>query len=84
MDEKKLQGSEQPIDQSGDSERGEENLLLRLKLFERLPPWLIVTILSLFFLLLFCVLPLILVDLTNNWCNLFSGFFNAIRPGICP
>jgi len=84
MDEKKLQGSEQPIDQSGDSERGEENLLIRLKLFERLPPWLIVTILSLFFFLLFCVLPLILVDLTNNWCNLFSGFFNAIRPGICP
>jgi hypothetical protein len=84
MNQNEVQANDKPANQPRESEETRQNLLLRLKLFERLPPWLIVTVLSLLFLLLFCGLPLIVIDLTNNWCNLFSGFFNAIRPGICP
>lgn len=51
---------------------------------KNLPPWMVVTLIALFFLVLFCVIPLIIIEVSNQWCNLFSGFFNAITPGICP
>ncbi len=49
-----------------------------------LPSWLIVTLIALIFIVIFCVIPLIIIEVSNQWCNLFSGFFNAISPGICP
>jgi len=48
-----------------------------------LPPWIIVSLIALIFLVLFCVIPIIIIEVSNQWCNLFSGFFNAITPGIC-
>lgn len=57
--------------------------LLRDRFFQ-LPAWLIVSILAIFFLILFCVIPFLFIDIFNQWCNLFPGFFNAMSPGICP
>ncbi len=56
-------------------------ILVKLK---KLPDWASITIIAIFFLVLFCLFPLIIIEVTNQWCNLFSGFFNAIKPGICP
>ncbi len=52
--------------------------------FFQLPAWLIVSIIAIFFLLLFCIIPFLFIDIFNQWCNLFPGFFNAMSPGICP
>ena len=48
------------------------------------PTWLIILIIVLLFLLVFCVLPLFIIEWTNQWCNLFGPFFNQIQPGVCP
>lgn len=34
--------------------------------------------------LVFCVIPWIIVEITNSYCSLLPGFFNAIQPGACP
>jgi len=52
--------------------------------FKSMPTWVLVLILALIFLILFCIIPFLIVDMTNQWCNLFHNFFNAIRPGVCP
>lgn len=46
--------------------------------------WIVILLAFLAFIVVFCVIPLIVIDLTNQWCNLFSGFFNSISPGACP
>ncbi len=46
--------------------------------------WIILLLAALAFIVVFCVVPLIIIDLTNQWCNLFNGFFNSISPGACP
>jgi len=51
---------------------------------KRMPTWLAVLLLALIFLVIFCLIPFIVIEITNQWCNLFSGFFNAINPGVCP
>jgi len=59
---------------------------LRKTILERirnLPAWIVVSAIAMIFLILFCVIPTIIIDLSNQWCNLFSGFFNTITPGIC-
>ncbi|MHC1740793.1 MAG: FHA domain-containing protein [Anaerolineaceae bacterium] len=33
--------------------------------------------------LVFCVIPWIIVEVTNSYCSLFPGIFNAIQPGSC-
>lgn len=35
-------------------------------------------------LLVFCIIPWIIVEITNSYCSLFPGFFNAIQAGACP
>lgn len=50
----------------------------------KLPTWAVVLLVALGFIILFCIIPMIFIELSNQWCNLFSGFFNAISPGICP
>lgn len=52
--------------------------------FFQLPVWLIVSIMAIFFLILFCLIPFLFIDIFNQWCNLFPGFFNSMSPGICP
>jgi predicted component of type VI protein secretion system len=34
--------------------------------------------------LIFCVIPWLIVELTNSYCALFPGIFNAIQAGSCP
>ncbi len=46
--------------------------------------WIVILLAALAFIVIFCVIPLTIIDLTNQWCNLFSGFFNSISPGACP
>jgi pSer/pThr/pTyr-binding forkhead associated (FHA) protein len=58
-----------------------KNLLNTLSKF---PTWGIILVILLGFVILFCLIPVILIEITNQWCNLFSGFFNAISPGVCP
>jgi len=48
------------------------------------PTWFNVLLAALTFIVVFCVMPLIIIDLTDQWCNLFNGFFNSISPGVCP
>jgi len=48
------------------------------------PTWLVVLLSALVFVVVFCVVPLIVIEATNQWCNLFAGFFNSMSPGVCP
>lgn len=34
--------------------------------------------------LVFCVIPWIIIEITNSYCSLFPGIFNAIQAGVCP
>ena len=54
------------------------------KFFSTLPTWALVLFIAIGFFILFCLIPFVVIEVTNQWCNLFSGFFNAISPGICP
>jgi flagellar basal body-associated protein FliL len=42
---------------------------------------LMVILIILAVILVFCVIPFILVDVTNNWCNLFGSIFQMM--GAC-
>jgi len=46
--------------------------------------WKMVTVIAMGFFLVVCVLPFVIIEVTNQWCNLFAGFFNSLSPGICP
>jgi pSer/pThr/pTyr-binding forkhead associated (FHA) protein len=48
------------------------------------PTWAIVAMIVIGFIIVFCVVPTVIIETTNQWCNLFSGLFNAISPGVCP
>ncbi len=50
----------------------------------KLPTWAVVILIALGFIILFCIIPLFFIEISNQWCNLFSGFFNEISPGACP
>jgi len=54
------------------------------KFLSTLPTWAVILFIAIGFFILFCLIPFIIIEVTNQWCNLFSGFFNAISPGICP
>jgi pSer/pThr/pTyr-binding forkhead associated (FHA) protein len=51
---------------------------------KRLPTWAIVLIIAIIAIVVFCVLPVVIIDATNQWCNLFKDVFNGISPGVCP
>lgn len=48
------------------------------------PTWIVILITAMAFVVIFCVIPLIVIEATNQWCNLFAGFFNSMSPGVCP
>lgn len=52
--------------------------------YKKLPTWAFILLIALAFLVIFCLIPLFVIEITNQWCTLFSGFFNAISPGVCP
>lgn len=64
--------------------KGEKESHPFLSNFSKLSTWKIVLLMALGFIILFCVIPLVFIELTNQWCNLFSGFFNAFSSGVCP
>lgn len=51
---------------------------------QKMPTWTLVLVIALGFLVIFCLIPLLVIEVTNQWCNLFSGFFNSMSPGVCP
>ena len=51
---------------------------------QKKPAWVIILLVALAFIVIFCVIPLIVIDATDQWCNLFAGFFNSMNPGVCP
>lgn len=44
----------------------------------------IVLLIILGVILVFCVIPWIIIDITNSYCLFLPGIFNAIQPGVCP
>lgn len=46
--------------------------------------WLIALIIVLGIILLFCVIPTIIIDVTNSWCAAMPGILNMVQPGACP
>lgn len=52
--------------------------------FSTIPTWALILFIAIGFFILFCLIPFVVIEVTDQWCNLFSGFFNAISPGICP
>ncbi len=49
----------------------------------KLPTWAWVIIIAVIALLLLCVIPLWIIDLTNSWCNIFGGILHSINPTVC-
>jgi pSer/pThr/pTyr-binding forkhead associated (FHA) protein len=54
------------------------------KIAEKYPTWAIVLMIALGFIIVFCVIPFVIIEASNQWCNIFANFFNAIKPGVCP
>jgi predicted component of type VI protein secretion system len=52
--------------------------------FHKMPTWVLIIFTALGFLVIFCLIPLLVVEVTDQWCNLFAGFFNSMSPGVCP
>lgn len=77
-DEMAEEPNEKVVDQSINISQNKQSVL------NKLPTWLIILIIALAFLVIFCFIPFIVIEVTNQWCNLFSGFFNAISHGACP
>jgi pSer/pThr/pTyr-binding forkhead associated (FHA) protein len=50
----------------------------------KLPTWVFILVIVLGLLVIFCVIPLLVIEFTNQWCNLFAGFFNSMTSGACP
>lgn len=46
--------------------------------------WLVALLVVIGILLVFCLIPWLIIEVTNSYCALFPGIFNAIQPGVCP
>ncbi len=46
--------------------------------------WLIALLVVVGILLVFCIIPWLIIEVTNSYCALFPGVFNSIQPGACP
>jgi len=46
--------------------------------------WVVILLVALAFIVIFCILPLIVIEVSDQWCSLFAGIFNSISPGVCP
>lgn len=45
---------------------------------------LIIILVLLAILFVFCLIPWLIIEMTNSYCALFPGVFNALQPGACP
>jgi pSer/pThr/pTyr-binding forkhead associated (FHA) protein len=66
----------------------EEPLLVEeqdtVKFLDKYPKWAIILMIAIAFIIVFCVIPVVVIEASDQWCNLFSGFFNSVSPGVCP
>ena len=46
--------------------------------------WLVALLVVIGILLVFCIIPWLIIEVTNSYCAIFPGVFNAIQPGSCP
>ncbi len=46
--------------------------------------WLVALLIILGIIVVFCVIPWVIIELTDSYCALTPGLFNAIQPGACP
>lgn len=46
--------------------------------------WLIALLIVIGILLVFCVIPWLIIEVTNSYCALLPDLFNSIQPGACP
>jgi pSer/pThr/pTyr-binding forkhead associated (FHA) protein len=44
----------------------------------------VIILIVLAIIIVFCVVPWVIVEVTNSYCSLFPGLFNAIQAGACP
>ncbi len=47
-------------------------------------PWVGILLIVGLLILIFCVIPWIIIDITNSYCLFLPGILNAIQPGVCP
>ena len=66
--------SDQPVNEEKDS----------IKFLDKYPKWAIILMIAIAFIIIFCVIPFVVIEVSDQWCNLFSGFFNSVSPGVCP
>jgi pSer/pThr/pTyr-binding forkhead associated (FHA) protein len=45
--------------------------------------WLVALLVVIGILLIFCIIPWVLIEITDSYCALFPGIFNSIQPGAC-
>jgi pSer/pThr/pTyr-binding forkhead associated (FHA) protein len=50
---------------------------------KKLPTWAWIIIIGVIALLLLCLIPLWIIDLTNSWCNIFGNILHSINPTVC-
>lgn len=74
---------EQKTEMEANAPQKKQSSKLSSKL-QKKPTWVLILISALVFLVIFCLVPLLVIEVTNQWCNLFAGFFNSMSPGICP
>ncbi len=58
--------------------------LLSSEKLRKTPTWVLVIVIVLLFLIVFCLIPFLIIDWTDQWCSLFGTIFNQIQPGVCP
>ena len=46
--------------------------------------WLVALLVVVGILLVFCIIPWVLIEITDSYCSLFPGIFNSIQAGACP
>jgi flagellar basal body-associated protein FliL len=46
--------------------------------------WLTALLVVIAVLLVFCVIPWVIIEITDSYCSFFPGIFNSIQPGTCP
>ncbi len=56
----------------------------KLSITEKYPTWVIILFIAICFIIVFCIIPWVVIEVADLWCTLFSGLFNSISPGVCP
>lgn len=50
---------------------------------KKLPTWAWIIIIGVIALILLCLVPIWIIDLTNSWCNIFGNILHSINPTVC-